>query len=287
MQLTPPVKPAEIGMGTKVSIQGFEGSFHQEAARLFFGRKVEVLCCATFREVIKVAANKKESDGGVMAIENSIAGSILPNYNLLQKSNLSITGEVYLQIKQNLLVNPGVQLEDIREVHSHPMAIQQCFGFLDKYNWKLVETEDTALSAKHIHQHRSKHIAAIGSKLASEIYRLNMIAPNIQTLKNNYTRFLILQREEKPVDISGADKASINFHTDHSKGSLAKVLTKIAEAGINLCKLQSFPIPGSDWRYSFHADVEFENKSQFYNMIAAIEKITEALKIYGIYKKGK
>lgn len=272
--------------GRKVSIQGFEGSFHQEAARNFFGKNVEVICCNTFKEVVKIAANKKESDGGVMAIENSIAGSILPNYNLLQKSNLTIIGEVYLQIKQNLLVNPGVKLEDIREVHSHPMAIQQCFGFLDKYNWKLVETEDTALSAKHIHQHRSKHIAAIASKLAGEIYQLEMIAPNIHTLKNNYTRFLILQKEDNAIEILGADKASINFHTDHSKGSLAKVLTKIAEAGINLSKLQSFPIPGSDWKYSFHADVEFDNIDQFDTMIASIEKITESLKIYGVYKKG-
>lgn len=272
---------------TKVSIQGFEGSFHQEAARVFFGKTVEVICCNTFREVVKIAANKKESDGGVMAIENSIAGSILPNYNLLQKSNLTIIGEVYLQIRQNLLVNPGVQLEDIREVHSHPMAIQQCFGFLDKYSWKLVETEDTALSAKHIHQHRSKHIAAIASKLAAEIYELDMIAPNIHTLKNNYTRFLVLQRDDKPVEILNADKASINFHTDHSKGSLAKVLTKIAEAGINLSKLQSFPIPGSDWLYSFHADLEFDKKDQFYNMMKSIEKLTEALKIYGVYKKGR
>jgi prephenate dehydratase len=273
--------------GVKVSIQGFEGSFHQEAARLFFGKEVEVICCANFRDVVKIASNKKESDGGVMAIENSIAGSILPNYNLLQKSNLRIIGEVYLQIRQNLMVYPGVKLEDIREVHSHPMAIQQCFGFLDKYNWKLVESEDTALSAKHIHQHRSKHIAAIASKLAAEIYELDMIAPNIHTLKNNYTRFLILQRDDKPLEIADADKASINFHTDHSKGSLAKVLTKIAEAGINLSKLQSFPIPGSDWLYSFHADLEFDNKKQFYDMIETIEKLTESLKIYGVYKKGR
>ena len=271
----------------KVAIQGFEGSFHQEAARSFFGKNVEVICCATFREVVKIAATKKESDGGVMAIENSIVGSILPNYNLLQKGNLTIVGEVYLQIRQNLLVNPGVKLEDIREVHSHPMAIQQCFGFLDKYNWKLVETEDTALSARHIRQHRSKHIAAIASKLASEIYELDMIAPNIHTLKNNYTRFLILQKDDKPVLIEGADKASVNFHTDHSKGSLAKVLTKIAEAGINLSKLQSFPIPGSDWLYSFHADLEFDNTNQFYTMIEEIKTMTESLKIYGVYKKGR
>ena len=117
---------------TRVSIQGYEGSFHQVAAEQFFGRDVEVICCATFRDVIKIASSKKESEGGVMAIENSIAGSILPNYNLLQKSNLRVTGEIYLHIRQNLLVNPGVKLEDIREVHSHPMAIQQCLQYLDK-----------------------------------------------------------------------------------------------------------------------------------------------------------
>ncbi|MDB5277693.1 MAG: chorismate mutase [Ferruginibacter sp.] len=271
----------------KVSIQGFEGCFHQEAARIFFGNSVEVICCSTFKEVIEIAGNKRKSDGGVMAIENSIAGSILPNYNLLQKSNLTIVGEVYLQINQHLMVNPGVELGDIREVHSHPMAIQQCFGFLDKYNWKLVEKEDTALSAKQVHQHRSKHVAAIASKLAAEIYDLSIIAPNIHTLKNNYTRFLILQKAGEAEAIPGADKASINFHTDHSKGSLARVLTNIADAGINLSKLQSFPIPGSDFKYSFHADVEFDTVEQFYNLIKKIEPITEEVKIYGIYKNGK
>jgi prephenate dehydratase len=270
----------------KVSIQGFEGSFHQEASRQFFGKEVEVICCSTFREVIKIAGNKKESDGGVMAIENSIAGSILPNYNLLQKSNLKVVGEVYLQIKQNLLVNPGVKLEDIKEVHSHPMAIQQCFGFLDKYNWKLIESEDTALSAKHIHQHKSKHIAAIASKLAAELYNLDVIAPGIQTLKHNYTRFLILQREDEAIEVEDANKASINFHTDHSKGSLAKVLTKIAEEGVNLSKLQSFPIPGSDWKYSFHADVEFDNLKQFNKVVKSMTALTEELKVYGVYKNG-
>jgi prephenate dehydratase len=270
----------------KVSIQGFEGSFHQEASRQFFGKDVEVICCSTFREVVKIAANKKESDGGVMAIENSIAGSILPNYNLLQKSNLKIVGEVYLQIKQNLLVNKDVRLEDIKEVHSHPMAIQQCFGFLDKYNWKLIESEDTALSAKHIQQHKSKHIAAIASKLAAELYDLDIIAPGIQTLKHNYTRFLVLQREEVANEIDNANKASINFHTDHSKGSLAKVLTKIADEGVNLSKLQSFPIPGSDWKYSFHADVEFDNLKQFNKVVKSMKALTEELKVYGVYKNG-
>ncbi len=250
-------------MKIRVSIQGFEGCFHQQAARHFFGNEVKVLPCATFREVIKMASNKKETNGGVMAIENSIAGSILPNYNLLQKSNLKIVGEVYLQINQHLLVNKGVALEDIKEVHSHPMAIQQCLQYLDKHNWKLVETEDTALSAKHVQQHKSKHIAAIASKLAAELFNLQIIAPNIHTMKNNYTRFLVLQREDVAENVAGANKASVNFHTDHSRGSLAKVLTAIAEGGINLSKLQSFPIPGSDFKYSFHADMEFDAQNSF------------------------
>jgi prephenate dehydratase len=162
-------------MSTKVTIQGYEGSFHQVAAQLFHGRNVEVIPCDTFRDVVKIASNKKESDGGVMAIENSIAGSILPNYNLLQKSNLKIIGEIYLQIRQNLLVNPGVKLEDIKEVHSHTMALQQCYGFLDKYKWKLVETDDTALSAKHIHQHKSKHVHC--EQPAAKLYDQTLLLP--------------------------------------------------------------------------------------------------------------
>ncbi|WP_207513319.1 prephenate dehydratase [Longitalea luteola] len=275
------------GTGIKVSIQGYEGSFHQVAARQFFGKNVEVIPCATFRELTRIASSKKESNGGVMAIENSIAGSILPNYNLLQKSTLKIIGEIYLPIKQQLLVNPGVQLEDIREVHSHHMAIQQCLEYLDKYNWKLVETEDTALSAKHIHQHRSKHIAAIASKLAADLFNLEVIAPNIHTMKNNYTRFLVLQPEEVAQPVADANKASVSFITDHSRGSLARVLTRIADGGINLSKLQSFPIPGSDWKYSFHADMEFTTQDQFEEVIKNMKPITEELKVYGVYKNGK
>lgn len=272
--------------GLNISIQGYEGSFHQVAARLFYGKQVQVICCDTFKEVVKIAGNKKESDGGVMAIENSIAGSILPNYNLLQKSNLKIAGELYLQIRQNLLVNPGVKLEDIREVHSHTMALQQCYDFLDKHKWKLVDTDDTALSAKHIHQHKSKHTAAIASKLAAELYGLEVLAPNIHTMKNNYTRFLMLQREDRLQTVENADKASVTFHTDHSRGSLAKVLTKIAEGGINLSKLQSFPIPGSDFKYAFHADMEFDTVEQFNKVMDAIQPLTQSINIYGIYKRG-
>ena len=275
-----------LGGGGAVSIQGYEGSFHQVAAQQYFGKEVEVIPCATFRELIKIASNKKESNGGVMAIENSIAGSILPNYTLLQKSSLKIIGEVYLPIKQHLLVNPGVKLEDIKEVHSHHMAIQQCMEYLDKYDWKLVETDDTALSAKHIHQHKSKHIAGIASKLAAELFQLNILVPNIHTQKNNYTRFLMLQRSDDVLQIKDANKASVNFETDHSKGSLAKVLTKIADGGINLSKLQSFPIAGTNFKYSFHADMEFENTDIFNAVIDEIKPLTAQIKIYGVYKNG-
>ena len=274
------------GRGEKpVAIQGYEGSFHQVAARIFYGLDVEILPCATFVDLIREVSNKKNTRGGVMAIENSIAGSIMPNYNLIQKSNLFVAGEVYLQINQNLLVNPGVKLEDIKEVHSHPMALQQCLGYLNKYSWKLIETEDTALSAKHIHQRNSKHIAAIASELAAELFQLNMIAPKIHDVKDNYTRFLILAQQE--VVVENANKASINFHTDHSQGSLAKVLTIIAKEGINLSKLQSFPIAGSRFNYGFHADLEFETIHQFNQVKKKIAGSTKYIRVLGVYKKGK
>jgi prephenate dehydratase len=278
-----PGKSTAIGY----AIQGYEGSFHQMAARQFFGKDVTVLPCDTFAEVVKLAADDKQSNGGVMAIENSIAGSILANYNLLQRSSLFIVGEIYLQIKQNLLVNPGVKLENIREVHSHPMALQQCVEFLEKHQWKLVETEDTALSAKQIHQHKSKHIAAIAGRLAAELFELDVIVPNIHTLKNNYTRFLVLKKPGRHLQIPGANKASVSFQTDHSRGSLARVLTKIADGGINLSKLQSFPIPGSDFKYSFHADMEFDRLEQFEKVIEEIKPVTEKINIYGTYKRGE
>lgn len=280
-------KPAVVSNPLRIAIQGYEGSFHQEAARKFFGKNVEVIPCDNFRQVIKVASDANESNGGVMAIENSIAGSILPNYNLLQKSNLTIVGEKYLHIRQHLLVNPGVQLADIKEVHSHPMALLQCIDYLEKHHaWKLVETDDTALSARYIHRHKSKHTAAIASKLAADLYELELIAPDIHTLKNNYTRFLMVQRKQDALAVEGADKASVYFETDHSKGSLAKVLSAIASNGINMNKLQSMPIPGSDFLYGFYADMEIEDVDHFNEVVAALTKLTVHLKIFGIYKKG-
>jgi prephenate dehydratase len=270
-----------------ICIQGYEGSFHQLAARIFFGKNVQIIPCATFRELVKITTDANLSAGAVMAIENSIAGSILPNYNLLQQSNLKVIGEVYLSISQNLLVSPGVQLKDIKEVHSHPMAILQCLDFVEKYNWKLIETDDTALSAKHVHQHKSKHIAAIASKLAAELFNLEVIAPDIQTEKTNITRFLVLNRIEDIVEISGANKASIYFQTNHAKGILSQVLLAIAKQDINLSKLQSMPIPGSDFKYGFYADMEFDSKKQLDKVLKSIASLTNNVKLFGVYKKGK
>ena len=274
-------------MHKKVTIQGYEGSFHQVAARQFFGKDVDVVPCATFRDVVRIGEDAKQSDGAVMAMENSIAGSILPNYNLLQKSKLQVIGEVYLSISQNLLVYPGVKLKDIKEVHSHPMAILQCLDYLENHQWKLVETEDTALSAKQLRQHKSKHVAAIASKLAAQIFDLDVITPDIHTLKNNITRFLIMVPAKQKIEIADADKASIYFQTDHSKGILSKVLAKIAQGGANLSKLQSMPIPGSNFKYGFYADIEFEQKKQLDKLLVELKSMTNSFKVFGLYKKGK
>lgn len=274
-------------MNKKVAIQGYEGSFHQVAASHFFGKNVEVIACDTFRQVVQLGADATLSDGAVMAIENSIAGSILPNYNLLQKSKLQVIGEVYLSISQNLLTYPGVKLEDIKEVHSHPMAILQCLDYLEKYNWKLVESEDTALSAKVVHQNKSKHTAAIASKLAAQMFDLNIITPDIHTLKNNITRFLIVSPASTKTAVEQANKASIYFQTDHSRGILAKVLAKIAQGNVNLSKLQSMPIPGSTFKYGFYADLEFDNKKQIEKVLEVLKGLTNSIRIFGMYQKGK
>jgi prephenate dehydratase len=271
-----------------IAIQGYEGSFHQEAARRFYGKQTVVIPCDTFRQVLKHTVARTEATGGMMAIENSIAGSILPNYTLLQKHPVKIVGEVYLHIKQHLLVNPGVKLTDIKEVHSHPMALLQCMEYFETQpQFKLIESEDTALSAKHLQQRKSKHNAAVAGKLAAELYNLEILVPNIHTQKNNYTRFLVLKHEKDAETVVDANKASLKFHTDHSRGSLAKALAIVADSGINLSKLQSMPIPGTDFKYSFHADMEFDSLSQFNSMMKKLEKATEEVKVFGVYKNGK
>ncbi|SNR52490.1 MULTISPECIES: prephenate dehydratase [Hymenobacter] len=269
-----------------VAIQGFEGSFHQIAARHYFGPTTQTAPCATFGDVIRQVA-EGQTDAAVMAIENSIAGSILPNYTLLRKSGLRVMGEVYLRIQQHLLALPGQQLTDIREVHSHPMALLQCTDFLVKQpTWRLVETEDTALSARRIREGHQTGIAAIAGQLAAELFDLDIIAPSIQTEKKNYTRFLVIAKPENALAVEQPNKASLYFHTSHAQGSLARVLVRIADLGINLSKLQSFPKPGSTWNYYFHADLEFDHPDQFEAALREMQPVTESVQVLGVYHKG-
>ena len=240
---------------------------------MYFSRDIEILPCDTFRLVAE-AVKKGEANMGLMAIENSIAGSIIPNYKILQDANLQVAGEVYLPIKQNLMVLPDVELEDIREVESHCMALLQCDEYLDQFDWKLIESEDTALS----------HTAAIASELAAEIYGLKIIAPEINTVKSNYTRFMVLKRYDHNI-APDANKASLYFKTDHQEGSLLKALSCLK--GINLSKLQSYPIPSEPWHYLFHIDLEFSCLDDYIRNLNRLQSVTKEMHVYGVYRSGK
>ncbi|OON71038.1 prephenate dehydratase [Hymenobacter sp. CRA2] len=275
-------------MTQTVAIQGFAGSFHQIAAQHYFGRAVTVYSCATFAEVVRQVASG-EAACGLMAIENSIAGSILPNYRLLQQAALQITGEVYLQIRQHLVLLPGQTLADVREVRSHPMALLQCTDFLSRHpHWRLVETEDTALSARHIQEQQLAGVAAIAGELAAQLFGLDIVAPDIHSAADNYTRFLVVERAgHAQLSSEQHNKSSLYFHTAHRRGSLAEVLTRIAACGINLSKLQSFPRPGTTWEYYFHADLEFEQPEDFQQALASLNEVAESVRVLGIYHKGQ
>lgn len=269
-----------------VAIQGFEGSFHQIAARQHFGAGVAVLPCATFTGLVQaVAAGRAQA--AVMAIENSIAGSILPNYTLLRKAGLRVVGEVYLHIRQHLLALPGQQLMDIKEVHSHPMALLQCADYLGQYpHWKLVETEDTALSAQRIREQQRPGVAAVAGQLAAELFGLELLAADIHAEPHNYTRFLVVMRPEDAPAEAHPTKASLYFEAPHAAGSLARILTAVAGQGINLSKLQSCPQPGRTWHYFFHADLEFDKPAQLTATLDALAPLTENLQLLGAYRRG-
>lgn len=267
----------------KIAIQGYEGCFHHIAAIEHFGRDIDILPCDTFRAVA-TSVKRGEADMGLMAIENSIAGSIIPNYSILQDENLQVAGEVYLPIKQNLMVLPDVELEDIREVESHSMALLQCIDYLDEHPWKLIESEDTALSAKRVAEKGLRHTAAIASELAAEMFGLKIIAPEINTIKSNYTRFMVLKRYDHNID-NDANKASLYFKTDHKEGSLLKALSCLD--GINLSKLQSYPIPSEPWHYLFHIDLEFACLDDYILNLNRLQEVTREIHVYGVYKSGK
>ena len=267
------------------AIQGYEGSFHHIVAERYFGEDITIVPCATFREVAR-QVETGESTYGVMAIENSIAGSILPNLGILHNSSLQVVGEYYLHIRQNLMALPGVRLEDIHEVHSHPMALLQCVDYLDQHKWKLVETEDTALSAKNIAQKKNHHAAAIAGYLAARLFGLEILAPDIHTIKNNCTRFLIIRPDHQVID-EQANKASLCFKADHEHGSLLRVLREMEDSSINMTKLQSSPIPSAPWHYMFHVDMEFDSMDDYNRVIERMRRTCLELHVYGVYKKGE
>ncbi len=272
-----------------IVIQGGYGAFHEIAAQHYFeNEKIEIVPRNTFKDVMRTL-KKNNNLYGIMAIENSLAGSILPNYGLLQDSNMKIIGEIYLRIVQNLVALPGQNMNDIREVYSHPMAILQCQVFFDQYSHiKLIESPDTALSAKEISEKKQYGTGAIASDLAAEKYGLEIIASGVETNKMNYTRFLILgDKENCRSQMESVNKSSVHFALAHKIGSLSKILSLLSFYEINLTKIQSMPIMGKDWEYQFYVDIEFDDYQRYRQSLEAIRPFTSNLGIIGEYEKGK
>ncbi|OGX90223.1 prephenate dehydratase [Hymenobacter coccineus] len=270
----------------RVAIQGFQGSFHQVAAHQYFGSNAALNFCATFGEVVAQVADGR-ADAALMAMENSLAGSILPNYLLLERADLTISGEVYLPIHQHLLALPGTTLADVLAVHSHPMALRQCGDFLAQHpHWQLVETEDTGLSAQLLAERQTPGVAVVAGAQAATAFGLQLLAPAIHDDPHNYTRFLVLERAPEAQPVAAPDKASLYFYTSHAPGCLAQVLTLVAAHGLNLSKLQSCPRPSQPWHYGFHADVEFDNPAQLATLLQELPRVTEELRVLGVYQRG-
>ena len=273
----------------KIAIQGGYGAFHEIAAHHYFeNEKIEIAPRDTFRDMMK-SLKQRQVDYGIMAIENSLAGSILPNYNLIKGSDMKIIGEIYIRIRQNLVALPGQKIEDIHEVYSHPMAILQCQDFFDKYpDIRLIESLDTALSAKEIQDKKLSGIGAIASNQAAKKFQLEILADGIETNKMNYTRFLILKElNGDAISVEGVNKTSIQFALSHKSGSLTKVLSILSYYDQNLTKIQSMPIVGKEWEYQFYVDLMFDDYNYHKKALDAISPFTSELEILGIYTKGK
>ena len=270
-----------------VAIQGIKGSFHHIVSQEYFDDTIDVLECLTFDRVVSSLIDK-ETDAVIMALENSIAGSIIPNYALIDDSNLHIVGEHYLDIQHNLMALPGQSLEDIKEVYSHPMALLQCKAFFKKYpQIKLVEDKDTAEVAQRISFNKTKGIAAIASTLAAEIFKLEIIAPSIQTIAHNETRFVIVKRENHEISEHEINKASLKFELDHKRGSLATILNVMSDCKLNLTKIQSLPKIDTPWKYSFFVDVTFDAYSDYKKAKAIMSIMAQEFKVLGEYKNAK
>lgn len=269
----------------KVAIQGIKASFHEEAAFKFFGKNIQTIECNSFKQTCE-RLDKNEADFVVMAIENSIAGSLLPNYTLLRDYNFAIVGEVYLPIQLHLMALPGVKFEDIKFVTSHPIAIRQCIDFFDEFpHLQVIESSDTAACAKKIRDEKLTDTVAIANLLASELYGLNIIERRIESNKKNYTRFLILKKE-KSEDLKEINKASVCFQVGNHVGALAKVLDIFAEHEVNLTKIQSMPVLGKRNEYYFYVDLEWKQMENYDKAIRKTLKYTVNFNIMGEYAKN-
>ena len=267
-----------------IAIQGIAGSFHEEASRQFFTKcEIKFSFCDTFEHVFQQI--KENNYTGVVAIENSLAGSILPNYGAIQSYNLNIIGETYRKIEQNLMALPGANLSNINEIWSHPMALRQCQEFLNEYpKVKSVEKEDTAKSAYLIKKNQLKNTAAIASETACKMYGMNILKKGIQSNKMNFTRFLILSKNK--TSIKQPNKATLCFSVSNTTGSLAKVLTFLAENQMNLTKIQSHPKLGKNWEYFFYIDLLFSDYKKYLTVIEQLQEYVTELSILGAYKNG-
>jgi prephenate dehydratase len=274
-------------MALKIAIQGIRGSNHHQVAMDYYGDDIELVECMSFEALVDNLLDKT-ADQGIMAIENSIAGSIIPNYALVYQNNLHIIGEQYLNINHNLMVLKGQKLKDIKEVHSHPMALLQCKEFFRDYrDIKLVEDVDTAETAKRIQENQLSDIAAIAPKVASELYGLEIIAEGIQTIKINSTRFIIVKTKNKIWPEEEINKASLRFVLDHKRGSLATVLNVMSDCNLNLTKIQSLPVIETPWKYAFFVDVTFEKYKHYAKAKSLLEIMAEEFKILGEYKNAR
>lgn len=273
-------------METKIAIQGIKGSFHHQVAQEYFEQEYDLDECMSFTSLVKSLIENK-SHKGVMALENSIAGSIIPNYALIDRNNLHIIGEHYLDIHMNLMALKGQKLDDITEVHSHPMALLQCADFFLQYpNIKLVESGDTAESARRIHDQKIKGVAAIASPIAAQMYDLEILSAGIHTIQSNKTRFVIVKTQNKELPKELINKASIKFELDDTPGSLATILNVMNNSKLNLTKIQSMPIIETPFQYSFFVDVVFEKYKHYEKAKKILELMTTHFKVLGEYKRG-
>lgn len=276
-----------------VAIQGVRGSFHEMAAiEYFMDEEIVTVPCDTFSDLFRVLTEGR-ADFGIVAFENSVAGSILPNYELLRRSRLPVTGEICLRVIQNLVAMPGQQLSDIREIHSHPMAIQQCSNFIGEMRQRgvrVVEAVDTALSARIISEGRHYGSGAIASRSAADMYSLAILKKEIEDDSLNFTRFLIISgngnNSGNDGRHAGTDKAMVCFSLPHKVGSLSQVLSVLAFYRISLTKIQSLPIVGRPWEYLFHIDLIYDDFDRYRLALDAIRPLTEGLEIVGEFRHG-